>query len=66
VISSDPNILNFMQACFAVGMFALQSTHEKDAKRRAHYVELAEQIGNTCHEAYKRTGKNSNLIICKL
>lgn len=42
-------------ACFIAGMFALQSTHETDEGRRAHYLELAEQIGHTCHESYTRT-----------
>jgi mannosyl-oligosaccharide alpha-1,2-mannosidase len=45
-----------LQACFIAGMFALQSTHETEEERRSHYVELAEQIGHTCHESYNRTG----------
>jgi len=36
-------------------MFALQSLHETDINQRAHYLELAEKIGETCHESYNRT-----------
>uniref|UniRef100_A0A914MF67 alpha-1,2-Mannosidase n=1 Tax=Meloidogyne incognita TaxID=6306 RepID=A0A914MF67_MELIC len=42
-------------ACFTAGMFALQSLHETDINQRAHYLELAEKIGETCHESYNRT-----------
>uniref|UniRef100_A0A1I8BQI8 alpha-1,2-Mannosidase n=1 Tax=Meloidogyne hapla TaxID=6305 RepID=A0A1I8BQI8_MELHA len=42
-------------ACFTAGMFALQSLHETDENQRAHYLELAEKIGETCHESYNRT-----------
>lgn len=43
-------------ACFIAGMFALQSKHENDTER-IHYLELAKQIANTCHEGYIRSGK---------
>ncbi|KAI1712093.1 glycosyl hydrolase family 47 domain-containing protein [Ditylenchus destructor] len=42
-------------ACFIAGMFALQSKHETDPERQRHYLELAEQIANTCHESYIRS-----------
>uniref|UniRef100_A0A915CUX9 alpha-1,2-Mannosidase n=1 Tax=Ditylenchus dipsaci TaxID=166011 RepID=A0A915CUX9_9BILA len=42
-------------ACFIAGMFALQSRHESDPEKRKHFLELAEQIANTCHESYART-----------
>jgi mannosyl-oligosaccharide alpha-1,2-mannosidase len=42
-------------ACFIAGMFALQSKHEEQEERRKHYLELAEQIADTCHESYIRT-----------
>lgn len=44
-------------ACFIGGLFALQSKYETDSERKKHYLELGEQIANTCHESYVRTGK---------
>lgn len=43
-------------ACFIAGVFALQSRHETDPQRRAHYLELGVKIAKTCHEGYVRTG----------
>ena len=40
--------------CFIGGMFALQSKYETDSEKRKHYLELAEQVANTCHESYIR------------
>ncbi|KAM4701555.1 LOW QUALITY PROTEIN: mannosyl-oligosaccharide 1,2-alpha-mannosidase IC [Discoglossus pictus] len=39
--------------CFAAGMFALGA---KDApeKKKGHYMDLAAEIANTCHESYVR------------
>uniref|UniRef100_A0A914ICH1 alpha-1,2-Mannosidase n=1 Tax=Globodera rostochiensis TaxID=31243 RepID=A0A914ICH1_GLORO len=42
-------------ACFIAGMLALQSLQEHDESTRAHFLQLAEQIGNTCHESYRKT-----------
>jgi mannosyl-oligosaccharide alpha-1,2-mannosidase len=45
-------------------MFALQSINEENAERSAHYLELAEQIGRTCHESYTQmtTGIGSEVF----
>ncbi|RCN42497.1 Mannosyl-oligosaccharide 1,2-alpha-mannosidase C52E4.5 family protein, partial [Ancylostoma caninum] len=42
-------------ACFSVGMFALQAVNEKTEQERASTMELAEELGRTCHESYIRT-----------
>uniref|UniRef100_A0A7E4VWN9 alpha-1,2-Mannosidase n=1 Tax=Panagrellus redivivus TaxID=6233 RepID=A0A7E4VWN9_PANRE len=42
-------------ACFIAGLFALQSANEESTEAKAHALELATQIGNTCHESYIRT-----------
>lgn len=42
--------------CFAPGMFSLgakSSAH--DQKRADHFMQLAADIANTCHESYTRT-----------
>ncbi|CAI4229900.1 unnamed protein product [Auanema sp. JU1783] len=43
-------------ACFAGGMFALHASNDNNRTVAAHYMELAEHIGQTCHESYIRTG----------
>ncbi|KAE8624531.1 hypothetical protein XENTR_v10005977 [Xenopus tropicalis] len=40
--------------CFAAGMFAL-GARDAPAQKRDHYMELAAEIANTCHESYART-----------
>uniref|UniRef100_A0A9J2PPD1 alpha-1,2-Mannosidase n=1 Tax=Ascaris lumbricoides TaxID=6252 RepID=A0A9J2PPD1_ASCLU len=42
-------------ACFCVGMFALQSRLESDPEKAKRIMNLAEEIGNTCHESYVRS-----------
>ncbi|KAL3125005.1 hypothetical protein niasHT_009304 [Heterodera trifolii] len=42
-------------ACFIAGMFALQSLQENDEATRVNTLKLAEQIGHTCHESYRKT-----------
>ena len=41
-------------ACFTAGMFALGSHTIKSAESAKH-MQVAEQLGNTCHESYART-----------
>lgn len=43
--------------CFAAGMLALGANDATDMKKN-HYMELAAEIANTCHESYVRTGMN--------
>lgn len=38
--------------CFAGGMFALGAKHSDDEK---HYLDLAAEVTNTCHESYDRS-----------
>ncbi|XP_073428373.1 mannosyl-oligosaccharide 1,2-alpha-mannosidase IA-like isoform X2 [Dendrobates tinctorius] len=40
--------------CFAAGMLALGASDAPD-KKKEHYMELATEIANTCHESYVRT-----------
>ncbi|CAJ0566861.1 unnamed protein product, partial [Mesorhabditis spiculigera] len=42
-------------ACFAVGMFALEGHYEKEPARKARVLNLAEELGRTCHESYIRS-----------
>lgn len=42
-------------ACFSVGMFALQAVNEETEDKRESAMELAEELGRTCHESYIRT-----------
>lgn len=51
-------------ACFIAGMFALQSKNEWEPEKAAHALELARQIGKTCHESYIRTGKSNCRKFC--
>ncbi|CAD6190939.1 unnamed protein product [Caenorhabditis auriculariae] len=41
-------------ACFAGGMFALQSINEVDETAKSHYLDLGERLAETCHESYAR------------
>jgi len=41
-------------ACFVPGMFALEAHNEKDPERKNRVMQLAEDLGNTCHESYDR------------
>ena len=45
-------------ACFIAGLFALQSSNEPTEERKNHFLELAMEIGNTCHESYIRSGNH--------
>uniref|UniRef100_A0A915AN77 alpha-1,2-Mannosidase n=1 Tax=Parascaris univalens TaxID=6257 RepID=A0A915AN77_PARUN len=42
-------------ACFIGGLFALQSMNEDSLEQRDKALNLAKQIGNTCHESYIRS-----------
>ncbi|XP_074074181.1 mannosyl-oligosaccharide 1,2-alpha-mannosidase IC isoform X1 [Macrotis lagotis] len=42
-------------ACFSGGMIAL-GAEDAEMGKKNHYMELAAQITNTCHESYIRTG----------
>ncbi|CAD6197193.1 unnamed protein product [Caenorhabditis auriculariae] len=42
-------------ACFVVGMFGLQAVNEIDAEKKAKTMNLAEELGKTCHESYIRS-----------
>ncbi|GMT10012.1 hypothetical protein PFISCL1PPCAC_1309 [Pristionchus fissidentatus] len=42
-------------ACFCVGMFALEAKYEKNETRKETVMQLAEDLGHTCHESYMRT-----------
>uniref|UniRef100_A0A0M3HNX3 alpha-1,2-Mannosidase n=1 Tax=Ascaris lumbricoides TaxID=6252 RepID=A0A0M3HNX3_ASCLU len=42
-------------ACFIGGLFALQSMNEDSSEQRDKALDLAKQIGNTCHESYIRS-----------
>jgi len=43
-------------ACFSGGMIALGAEHGGE-ERKQHYMDLAAEITNTCHESYARSGK---------
>uniref|UniRef100_U3J935 alpha-1,2-Mannosidase n=2 Tax=Anas platyrhynchos TaxID=8839 RepID=U3J935_ANAPP len=42
-------------ACFSGGMIALGAEHASE-ERKQHYMDLAAEITNTCHESYARSG----------
>ncbi|GMS92441.1 hypothetical protein PENTCL1PPCAC_14616 [Pristionchus entomophagus] len=42
-------------ACFCVGMFALEAKCENNQKRKEEVMQLAEDLGHTCHESYVRS-----------
>uniref|UniRef100_A0A0N5BYC8 alpha-1,2-Mannosidase n=1 Tax=Strongyloides papillosus TaxID=174720 RepID=A0A0N5BYC8_STREA len=42
-------------SCFAVGMFALEAHHSTDEAEKKEIMELAEELGNTCYQSYKRS-----------
>ncbi|WKY12030.1 hypothetical protein Q1695_003525 [Nippostrongylus brasiliensis] len=42
-------------ACFSVGMFALQAVNEHNEQRKKSTMQLAEELGATCHESYIRS-----------
>ncbi|GMS79885.1 hypothetical protein PENTCL1PPCAC_2060 [Pristionchus entomophagus] len=42
-------------ACFCVGMFALEAKYEKNETRKEQVMQLAEDLGHTCHESYVRS-----------
>lgn len=50
-------------ACFVAGLLALEALNESDEQKRFNITTLAEEIGNTCHESYIRTGIFSRLKI---
>ena len=41
--------------CFAGGMFALGSKHMEDQTQRDYWMKMAINIGETCHESYKKS-----------
>ncbi|CAJ0958796.1 unnamed protein product, partial [Mesorhabditis belari] len=41
--------------CFCGGMFALDAFNEPNATRARHYMDLAKDIGHTCHESYRKS-----------
>ena len=43
-------------ACFAAGMYGLAAQEEKDVNSE-RWLELAQEITNTCHESYVRQGE---------
>lgn len=45
--------------CFAAGMLALGAKDAPQTKKD-HYMALAAEIANTCHESYVRTGMNDS------
>ena len=45
-----------IQACFTPGMFLLGA---KGSKNEKHFINLAAEIANTCHESYRKTGNLS-------
>ncbi|XP_068773189.1 mannosyl-oligosaccharide 1,2-alpha-mannosidase IC isoform X2 [Struthio camelus] len=47
-------------ACFSGGMIALGAEHAGE-ERKQHYVDLAAEITNTCHESYARSGPRKTL-----
>jgi mannosyl-oligosaccharide alpha-1,2-mannosidase len=42
-------------ACFVPGMFALEAMAEKNARKKAELIRLAEALAHTCHESYRRS-----------
>lgn len=69
LLKSEPNQLWFVAeskngqlerkmshlACFAPGMFALESFVESDPERKAKALKMAEELGHTCHESYRKS-----------
>ena len=43
-------------ACFAAGMYGLAAQEEQDDNSE-RWLELAQEITNTCHESYVRQGE---------
>lgn len=43
-------------ACFAGGMVGL-GADDGASEKRQHYLDLAAEITNTCHESYSRSGE---------
>ncbi|CAD5232071.1 unnamed protein product [Bursaphelenchus xylophilus] len=41
-------------SCFCPGMFALEADVEQDLDRKRKVMQLAEDLGHTCHESYAR------------
>lgn len=44
-------------ACFIAGVYALQSKNEWQPEKALHALNIAREIGKTCHESYVRTSK---------
>ena len=49
--------------CFAGGMFALGSKHMKSQKDKDYWMDMAKNIGETCHESYKKSPTGGFLIM---
>lgn len=43
-------------ACFAGGMVGI-GADDGPSEKRQHYLDLAAEITNTCHESYSRSGE---------
>lgn len=41
-------------ACFSPGMFALEAYYETDGVKKSKIMQLAEDLGSSCHESYVR------------
>jgi mannosyl-oligosaccharide alpha-1,2-mannosidase len=41
--------------CFIPGMFALEAMVEKNPRTKSEILQLAEALGHTCHESYRRS-----------
>ena len=44
-------------ACFAAGMYGLAAQEEEQDVNSERWLELAQEITNTCHESYVRQGE---------
>lgn len=42
-------------SCFCPGMFALEADVEQDVERKRKVIQLAEDLGHTCHESYRKS-----------
>lgn len=45
--------------CFAGGMFALGSKHMENPNDKEYWMNMAKNIGETCHESYKKSPTES-------
>jgi copper homeostasis protein CutC len=45
-------------------MFALEADNEKDPEEKRKIMELAEDLGHTCHESYARSATGYAYFNC--